>query len=249
MRVLVIIPTYNEIESLEEAVAGVLAHTGYGVLVVDDNSPDGTGALADRLAADNPGSVIVMHRTAARGLGRSYLDGFRHALETDAQLICQMDADLSHDPKYLPQMVAKAENHDLVLGSRYLQGVSVANWPLRRLILSIGANRYVRLITGMKVTDCTSGFRCWRREALAQIDLDAIKSHGYAFLTELLYRAHRLGLSIAEVPIIFVERREGRSKLSGGVFAEAVWTPWRLRFQGLLSGGGGKPRDADRHER
>jgi dolichol-phosphate mannosyltransferase len=231
MSVLVIIPTYNEIESLEEAVAGVLDHSGYGVLVVDDGSPDGTGALADRLAADNSGRVAVMHRTGDRGLGRSYIDGFRHALTTDAQFICQMDADLSHDPKYLPDMVAMAARHDLVLGSRYLNGVSVANWPLHRLVLSIGANRYVRIITGLGVTDCTSGFRCWRREALAQIDLDAIRSRGYAFLTELLYRAHRLGMSIAEVPIIFVERREGRSKLSGGVFAEAVWTPWRLRFR------------------
>lgn len=231
MSVLVIIPTYNEIESLEEAVTGVLAHPGYGVLVVDDDSPDGTGALADRLAADNPGRVAVMHRTGDRGLGRSYIDGFHLALETDARFICQMDADLSHDPKYLPDMLAMAEQHDLVLGSRYMNGVSVANWPLRRLVLSIAANRYVRIITGLGVTDCTSGFRCWRREALAQIDLAAIKSRGYAFLTELLYSAHRMGMSIAEVPIIFVERREGRSKLSGSVFAEAVWMPWRLRFR------------------
>jgi dolichol-phosphate mannosyltransferase len=231
MSVLVIIPTYNEIESLAEAVAGVLAHTGYGVLVVDDGSPDGTGALADSLATDHPGRVAVMHRKGDRGLGRSYIDGFRYALTTDAQFICQMDADLSHDPKYLPDMLAMAEHNDLVLGSRYMNGVSVANWPLRRLVLSMGANRYVRIITGLGVTDCTSGFRCWRREALAQIDLDAIKSHGYAFLTELLYRAHRMGMSIAEVPIIFVERREGRSKLTGGVFAEAVWMPWRLRFR------------------
>jgi dolichol-phosphate mannosyltransferase len=231
MSVLVIIPTYNEIESLAEAVAGVLAHTGYGVLVVDDGSPDGTGALADSLATDHPGRVAVMHRKGDRGLGRSYIDGFRYALTTDAQFICQMDADLSHDPKYLPDMLAMAEHNDLVLGSRYMNGVSVANWPLRRLVLSVGANRYVRIITGLRVTDCTSGFRCWRREALAQIDLDAIKSHGYAFLTELLYRAHRMGMSIAEVPIIFVERREGRSKLSRGVFLEAVWMPWRLRFR------------------
>jgi dolichol-phosphate mannosyltransferase len=231
MSVLVIIPTYNEIESLEEAVAGVLEHPGYAVLVVDDGSPDGTGALADRLAADHPGRVAVMHRTGDRGLGRSYIDGFRYALETDAQFICQMDADLSHDPKYLPDMVAMAEDTDLVLGSRYMRGGGVKNWPLHRLVLSMGANRYVRLITGLGVTDCTSGFRCWRHEALARIDLDAIKSRGYAFLTELLYRAHRIGMSIAEVPIIFVERREGRSKLSGGVFAEAVWMPWRLRFR------------------
>jgi dolichol-phosphate mannosyltransferase len=234
MSVLVIIPTYNEIESLEEAVEGVLVHQDYGVLVVDDGSPDGTGALADRLAEQYPGRVTVIHRKGARGLGRSYIDGFRYALATDARFVCQMDADLSHDPKYLPDMVAQAESHDLVLGSRYLNGVSVANWPLRRLVLSIGANRYVRFITGLQVTDCTSGFRCWRREALAKIDLDTIRSRGYAFLTELAYRAHRLGLSIGEVPIIFVERREGRSKLSGGVFAEAVWMPWRLRFTGFV---------------
>ena len=236
MSVLVIIPTYNEIESLEEAVAGVLVHPGYAVLVVDDDSPDGTGALADRLAAENPGRVAVMHRTGDRGLGRSYLDGFRHALGTDARFICQMDADLSHDPKYLPDMVAMAERNDLVLGSRYTEGGGIANWPVHRLVLSVGANRYVRIITGLGVTDCTSGFRCWRRDALASIDLDAIESRGYAFLTELLYRAHLMGMSIAEVPIIFVERREGRSKLSGGVFLESVWMPWRLRLQRLPSG-------------
>lgn len=233
MSALVIVPTYNEIESLPEVVAGILEHADLRVLVVDDDSPDGTGDLADRLARQHPGRVAVLHRSADRGLGRSYLDGFREALQSDARLICQMDADMSHDPKYLPEMIAMAERHDLVLGSRYVPGGGVENWPLRRRVLSFGANIYVRLITGMKVKDCTSGFRCWRRDALEKIDLGAIQSHGYAFLTELLYRAHHKGLSLGEVPIVFVERRKGRSKLSTAVFWEAVWMPWWLRLRAL----------------
>lgn len=236
MNALVIIPTYNEIDSLPEVVAGVLALPELRVLVVDDDSPDGTGELADRLAGEHPGRLEVLHRKGDRGLGRSYLDGFRHALEGDAAFVCQMDADMSHDPRYLPDMLALAQQRDLVLGSRYIPGGGVKNWPWRRRILSFGANHYVRLITGIGVKDCTSGFRCWRREALESIDLDAIQSHGYAFLTELLYRAHRGGLSLGEVPIVFVERRMGRSKLSAGVFWESVWMPWRLRLFGLRGG-------------
>ena len=233
MNILVVVPTYNERENLPLVAAGVLKHDGYRMLVVDDNSPDGTGAVADQLAREYPGRVEVMHRTGPRGLGRSYVDGLLHALEEGtAEYICQMDADLSHNPDYLPQLVAAAATNDLVIGSRYLNGVSVVNWPLRRLVLSAFANNYIRIVTRMPVQDCTSGFRCWRREALHRIPLHRIVSDGYAFLVEMLYNASRLGLRIGEVPIIFVERRQGQSKLSSDVLLESLLMPWRLLFRG-----------------
>ncbi|MBE3134562.1 MAG: polyprenol monophosphomannose synthase [Acidobacteria bacterium] len=227
-RVLVIIPTYNERENLDPLVRQILARPAYRVMVVDDASPDGTGLLADRLAHEFPGRIEVMHRTGRRGLGRSYVEGMRHALATDADLICQMDADFSHDPKYLPDLVAAADRYDLVIGSRYVRGISVVNWPLRRVILSSFANWYVRAITRLDLRDCTAGFRCWRREALARIPLDRIVSDGYAFVVETAYEAARRGCRIGEVPIIFVERREGMSKITPGVLAESVVMPWRL---------------------
>jgi dolichol-phosphate mannosyltransferase len=174
-----------------------------------------------------------MHRTGQRGLGRSYVDGLRRALQGDATLICQMDADWSHDPQYLPAMIAACGTNDVVIGSRYLYGVSVVNWPLRRIILSAFANRYIRGITGLRPMDCTSGYRCWRREMLAKLPLDRVVSDGYAFLVEMLFEAHRRGAQIGEVPIIFVERRQGVSKLSGGVLLESCLTPWRLRLRSL----------------
>lgn len=228
---LVVCPTYNERDNLPLLVRGVLAHDGFNILVVDDGSPDGTGAVADRLAAEHPGRIEVMHRTGPRGLGRSYVDGLRHALKTDAALIFQMDADLSHNPEYLPALAAGAADHDVVIGSRYLDGVSVVNWPLRRIFLSTFANRYIRLVTGLTPTDCTSGFRCWRRDALARIPLDRVASAGYAFLVEMLYRAAENGSRIGEVPIIFVERRQGQSKVSRAVLLESLATPWRLRLR------------------
>jgi dolichol-phosphate mannosyltransferase len=227
-KVLVVIPTYNERENLPAVVAQVLDPFPYNLLVVDDQSPDGTGQVADDLAARYPGRVHVMHRTGKRGLGLSYLDGFRWALEHHADLICQMDADLSHDPKYLPDMVAAAERHDLVLGSRYLNGISVMNWPLRRILLSWFANRYVRTITGVTTFDTTSGFRCWRREALAQLDFSRFLSQRYAFTVETVFEVARRGGSVGEVPIIFVERRQGTSKMSGKVLLESMFMPWRL---------------------
>ena len=231
MNALVILPTYNERDNLPHIVGGILAHEGFRVLVVDDNSPDGTGQVADGLAAQYPGRVDVLHRTGKKGLGRSYVDGIRRAVASDAALIFQMDADFSHDPKYLPDMVAAAAHADIVIGSRYVQGISVVNWPLGRIILSTFANKYVRAITRMHPRDCTSGFRCWRREALARIDMDRIFSDGYAFLVEMLYLAHRFGLRIAEVPIIYVERRAGQSKMSKTVMLESAFTPWRLIIQ------------------
>jgi dolichol-phosphate mannosyltransferase len=234
--VLVVVPTYNERDNLPLLVAGVLEHEGFRLLVVDDGSPDGTGAVADRLVAEHPGRVAVMHRTGPRGLGRSYIDGLQHAIaEGTADYVCQMDADLSHNPDYLPDLVASAATHDLVIGSRYMNGVSVVNWPLHRLFLSTFANRYIRLVTNLSTSDCTSGFRCWRREALARLPIANMVSDGYAFLVEMLFNASRQGFRIAEVPIIFVERRQGQSKISSGVLVESLIMPWRLVFRGQRS--------------
>jgi dolichol-phosphate mannosyltransferase len=233
MNAIVVVPTYNERENLPVLVAGILAHQGFRVLVVDDGSPDGTGAVADALAAANPGRVEVMHRTGTRGLGRSYVDGLRHVLATtDAELICQMDADLSHDPQYLLSLAAATSSYDVVIGSRYLQGISVVNWPLHRIFLSTFANRYIRGVPGLSPKDCTSGFRCWRREALGRLALGEMVSDGYAFLVEMLFEASRDGCRIGEVPIIFVERRVGQSKVSTTVLLESLVTPWKLRLRG-----------------
>jgi dolichol-phosphate mannosyltransferase len=232
MNALVVVPTYNERENLPILVAGILAHEGFRILVVDDGSPDGTGAVADELASAHPGRIEVMHRTGPRGLGRSYVDGLRRALDTDADLIFQMDADLSHGPEYLPALAAGAQRFDVVIGSRYLTGVSVVNWPLRRIVLSTFANRYIRAVTGLSPNDCTSGYRCWRRDALGKIPFDRVASAGYAFLVEMLFRAAGNGSRIGEVPIIFVERRQGQSKVSRAVLIESLITPWRLRFSG-----------------
>ena len=233
-RSLVVIPTYNERENLDPLVRQILSHEGCRVMVVDDQSPDGTGELADALAREFSGRVEVVHRAGKRGLGLSYVEGFRLALERDTDLVCQMDADFSHDPKYLPDLIAAAADYDLVVGSRYLNGISVVNWPLQRLILSTFANRYIRAVTGLAVRDCTGGFRCWRRDALARIPLARIVSDGYSFMVEMLFEADRHGCRIGEVPIVFVERRMGKSKLSSGVLAESLLMPWRLRFRKLL---------------
>jgi dolichol-phosphate mannosyltransferase len=228
-RVLVVVPTYNERDNLPLLARGVLSHAGYRLMVVDDGSPDGTGAIADGLAAEYPGRVEVVHRTGQSGLGRSYIEGLKKAIaQPDVDLVCQMDADLSHDPEYLPNLVRATADHDVVIGSRYLQGVSVVNWPLHRIVLSAFANRYIRMVTSLTPNDCTSGFRCWRREALARLPLDAMVSDGYAFLVEMLFEARRRDCRIGEVPIIFVERRQGQSKVSGAVLFESLITPWRL---------------------
>lgn len=231
MNAAVVIATYNERENLAGLVAQIIERPGYRVIVVDDDSPDGTGAIADQLAAPSSGRVTVIHRTGARGLGRSLVAGLKRALEDGADLIFQMDADFSHDPKYLPAMAAATAGADLVLGSRYLNGISVVNWPLHRIMLSSFANRYIRAVTGLEPQDCTTGFRCWRREALTRIPLDGLISDGYAFLVEQLHLARQLGCRVCEVPIIFVERREGRSKLSSNVLLESAIVPWRLRLK------------------
>jgi dolichol-phosphate mannosyltransferase len=229
MTALVLIPTYNERANLPLVVAAVLGHANTRVLVIDDNSPDGTGAVADRLALESAGRLAVLHRAAPRGLGRSYRDGFRAALASDANVVCQMDADLSHDPRFLPALIASAEGGaGLTIGSRYVPGGRVENWPLRRMMLSGFANTYIRTVTGVGVRDCTSGFRCWQREALARLPIDAMTSDGYSFLVELTFQAAAAGVEIAEVPIVFVERRQGTSKLSASVLVESLVTPWRL---------------------
>jgi dolichol-phosphate mannosyltransferase len=225
---LVIIPTFNERENLPVVAAGVLAYPNVHLMVVDDSSPDGTGAIADDLARQFPGRVDVLHRTERPGLGRSYIDGIRIAIERPYDVICQMDADLSHDPGYLPALVAATDRADVVIGSRYVPGGDIVNWPKRRRLLSRFANVYIRLVTRLSPRDCTSGYRCWRRTALAALPLDRFNSDGYSFLVEMLYAAARAGCRFAEVPITFVERRVGQSKLSSAVLLESAITPWRL---------------------
>ena len=225
---LVVVPTYNERENLPLLLDGLLRHANVRVLVVDDGSPDGTGTIADEWSARHPDRVRVMHRTQNRGLGRSYIDGLTRALDEPVDLICQMDADLSHDPAQLPALIAGASQGDVVIGSRYVPGGRVVNWPLRRRLLSRFANTYVRTVTRLRARDCTSGYRCWRREALASLPLDRFISDGYSFLVEMLYVASRRGNRIVEVPITFVERRLGQSKLSRAVLIESAMAPWRL---------------------
>jgi dolichol-phosphate mannosyltransferase len=228
MRPLVIIPTYDERENLPSLIGQLLAIPDLRILIVDDASPDGTGELADEYAAANRARVQVLHRTGKRGLGLSYIDGMYVALRTDATHICQMDADLSHNPSDVPRLLAAAEQADFVIGSRYVPDGRIENWPLHRRLLSAFANRYIRAITRLTIRDCTSGFRCWRREALEQLPLASIRSDGYAFIVELAWEASRAGLRCAEVPITFVERRQGASKLSGMVIVESAIVPWRL---------------------
>jgi dolichol-phosphate mannosyltransferase len=237
----VIVPTYNERANLPVLLAGLMKHAGVRVLVVDDQSPDGTGDIADRLAREYPGRVEVMHRTGRRGLGRSYIDGITRAIAEPADYICQMDADLSHDPQHLPDLLAAAARADVVLGSRYVPGGAVVNWPLRRRLLSRFANVYIRTVTRLSAHDCTSGYRCWRRSVLASLPLDRFFSDGYSFLVEMLFVASRRGCQIAEVPITFVERREGVSKISNAVLLESAITPWRLIARRDLSAK--SPRD------
>jgi len=225
---LVVVPTYNERENLPLLVAGLMQLHQVRMLIVDDHSPDGTGAIADNLAAVHAGRIDVMHRTGGRGLGRSYVDGLKWAIEQPVDVICQMDADLSHDPAQLPSLVDAASNSDVVIGSRYVPGGRIVNWPMRRRLLSRFANVYVRMVTHLRVRDCTSGYRCWRRETLASMPLDRFISDGYSFLVEMLHAAARRRRRITEVPITFVERRLGESKLSRAVLVESAVAPWRL---------------------
>jgi dolichol-phosphate mannosyltransferase len=231
MRPLVIVPTYDERDNLAALVEQLLTIDGLRVLVVDDNSPDGTGRIADELAAAHRARIQALHRTGRRGLGLSYIDGMYVALRTDATHILQMDADLSHNPADIPRLLAATEHADVAIGSRYVAGGRIENWPARRRMLSAFANRYVRAITGLTIRDCTSGFRCWRREALEQLPLASIRSDGYAFIVELAWEASKAGFRCGEVPITFTERRKGASKLTWMVILESAIVPWRLAAQ------------------
>jgi dolichol-phosphate mannosyltransferase len=225
---LVVVPTYNEHENLPLLVDGLMRHANLRLLVVDDQSPDGTGQLADELARQHQGRISVLHRTKNRGLGRSYIDGLKLAIREPVDVICQMDADLSHDPAQLPRLIEATATGDVVIGSRYVPGGEIVNWPKRRLLLSRFANVYVRTVTRLAAHDCTSGYRCWRREALAALPLDQFISDGYSYLVEMLFVASQHGLRVVEVPITFVERRLGESKLSRAVIVESAVAPWRL---------------------
>ncbi|MCL4213409.1 MAG: polyprenol monophosphomannose synthase [Gemmatimonadales bacterium] len=233
-RALVITPTYNERANIPTLIARVLAQDPrIECLFVDDNSPDGTGDLIEEIASANP-RVHLLRRPKKMGLGTAYRDGFRWALERDYELIFEMDADFSHDPDHLPDFLKASESADFVLGSRYLDGkVTVVNWPMSRLILSYGANIYARIVTGMKLWDATGGFKCFHRRVLAAINLDDVRSNGYAFQIEMSFRAMRRGFKPVEIPIVFADRTEGESKMSGHIVREAIFMVWRLRWWAL----------------
>ena len=232
-RALVVIPTYNERVNLSLIVPQILQQDPrIDVLVVDDNSPDGTGRLADELAAADS-RVHVLHRPAKAGLGKAYIAGFRWALERDYEFIIEMDADFSHDPKYLTDLLRAIEGADLVIGSRYRTGVNVINWPISRLLLSLGANQYARWVTGLPLSDSTGGFKCFRRKVLASIDLERVRSNGYSFQIEMSFRAWKKGFRLKEVPIVFTDRVEGQSKMNKRIVREAIWMVWWLRLQAV----------------
>lgn len=232
----IVIPTYNEslnIESLLSLVMGL--EDGYSVIVVDDNSPDGTADLVEEAQLEFPDRIQLVRRAGKKGLGTAYIEGFKLALERGFDLVCQMDADFSHDPRDLPRLVgAVREGADMAIGSRYFEGVRVINWPLSRLILSYGASLYTRLITGIPIRDVTAGFKCIHRRVLEQLDLDEIRSNGYSFQVELHYRTWKKGLTIKEIPIVFTERVEGTSKMNKTIIREAAFKVWELRFQALV---------------
>ncbi|UCE17512.1 MAG: polyprenol monophosphomannose synthase [Gemmatimonadota bacterium] len=231
---LIVVPTYNEKDNVEKIVETVFSvEPGLEILVVDDNSPDGTGRIADELSQRDK-RVHVLHRPGKSGLGSAYIAGFKYALERDYEYIFEMDADFSHDPKYIPHFLEKIRDFDLVLGSRYIRGVNVVNWPMTRLLLSYFANVYARFITGLPVRDATGGFKCFRRHVLEAIDLDAVQSDGYSFQIEMTFKAWKKGFTISEIPIIFVDRLVGSSKMSKKIVREAIVMVWRLRFQSLL---------------
>jgi dolichol-phosphate mannosyltransferase len=245
----VIVPTYNERENLAPLVAAVRSEldrlgADHTVLVVDDSSPDGTGAVADQLAGDDP-RVAVLHRPQKRGLGPAYIAGFQRALEAGAQLIVEMDADFSHDPSYLPRMLEAAGRADLVLGSRYVEGGGILNWGRGRRIVSRGGSWYARTFLGVPVSDLTGGFKCFRRDVLEAIDLDQVRSHGYAFQVELTYRALRMGFRVEEVPIVFTERRVGQSKMTRQIVLEAAWMVPMLRLSRTAESPGAAARRRD----
>lgn len=234
MRSLVIIPTYNEIDNIKNIIERVLPqHESIEILIVDDNSPDGTGKVVLEMMKKTD-RVHLLERAGKMGLGSAYVEGFKFAIKHKYDFIMEMDADFSHNPADLPRLIEAIQSNDLVIGSRYVEGVNVVNWPMSRLILSYFASFYVKIITGMKIDDPTGGFKCFRREVLENIDLDAIISDGYSFQVEMNYRVYRKNLRIKEVSIIFYERRDGKSKMSKHIVWEAIWMVWRLRIMSIL---------------
>jgi dolichol-phosphate mannosyltransferase len=233
-RALVVIPTYNEATNVRDLIPDVLkVDPSVEVLVVDDKSPDGTADVVKEMMASEP-RLHIIQRNGKSGLGTAYVVGFKYAIEHSFDFVFEMDADLSHDAREIPNFLAQMQDYDLVVGSRYRNGVRVVNWPVRRLLLSYFANVYTRVITGLPVKDATGGFRCFRRKVLESIDLDSIKSNGYAFQIEMTYKAWRKGFSVHEIPIIFVDRRVGTSKMSKSIVWEAVFMVWKLRLQSFF---------------
>jgi dolichol-phosphate mannosyltransferase len=233
-RALIIFPTYNERENIEKIVHAVLPlDPRIHCLIVDDNSPDGTGEIADRLA-ESQEKVHVLHREKKEGLGRAYIAGFRWAIEQKFDFIFEMDADFSHGPEYLRNFLIEIQHNDLVIGSRYISGVNVVNWPMARLLLSYYANVYTRLVTGLPLRDATGGFKCFRRTVLEAIDLDDVKSSGYSFQIEMSMRVWKKGFRIKEIPIVFVDRVAGHSKMSRKIVREAIWMVWLLRLRSIF---------------
>ena len=233
MKNLVIIPTYNEVENAEKIVRAVFAlPEGFEILIIDDGSPDGTAGVIKTLQGEFPGRLHLLERSGKQGLGTAYLTGFKWALERGYDYIFEMDADFSHAPSDLPRLLAACtDGADLAIGSRYCNGVSVVNWPIGRILISYFASVYVRKMLGFKIYDSTAGFLCYSRKVLETIDLDAVQMKGYGFQIEMKYTAHKLGFKIAEVPVIFVNRKEGTSKMSGSIFGEAFWGVIKLRFR------------------
>ncbi len=234
---LVVIPTYNEADNIGHVVSQILRlPKHFHMLVVDDGSPDGTGDLVERLQGSHADRIHLLRREGKLGLGTAYIAGFKFALEHDYQRVCEMDADLSHNPADLPRLVEPVDNDeaDVVVGSRYIGGVRIMNWPLSRLILSYSAGIYTRAITRLPLQDVTAGFKCFRREVLEAIDLDRVRSNGYSFQIEMNYISWKKGFRISEVPIVFTERTEGRSKMSKAIVREATWKVWELRIRSLI---------------
>ena len=248
MKAMVVIPTYNERDNIERLTEEILGSgLDVHILIVDDNSPDGTGEIADDLAKRHS-AVHVIHREDKLGLGSAYVTGFGYALDAGADYVIQMDADFSHDPAMIPEFLKMAEEADVVVGSRYLNGVSVVNWPIRRLILSYLANIYTRAVTGLRISDCTGGYKCFNRKVLEAIDLGSISSDGYSFQIEMNFRCTEKGFKMVEIPIIFIDRHAGSSKMSKKIVREAVLMVWKLRIGSICRKLLGRRREERKRE-
>ncbi|HEY9189197.1 MAG TPA: polyprenol monophosphomannose synthase [Ignavibacteria bacterium] len=233
-KALVCIPTYNEIENIEKIIPKILSMDDeIEVLIIDDNSPDGTGDKVEEMMSENK-RIHLIKRPGKMGLGTAYVEGFKYAIKNNFDLVFEMDADFSHDPNTIPSFLEAIKDNDLVLGSRYINGINVLNWPMKRLLLSYFANVYTKIVTGMKINDATGGFKCFRIEVLKSIDLDKIKSNGYSFQIEMTFKAWKKGFRIKEIPIIFMDRQQGTSKMNKKIIHEAIFMVWKLRFRSLF---------------